>query len=207
MLLKTQKHNIHWQVTDYNDKDKTIFRYVQYICPWNRSYRRYHNIFFKCWKRYATFERNAFYNQNLSFTQPPRHRGSANTLMNSYATVIYVKHFIHCVMTSVGNLLYIVLEDRSYCHFRGEISIRCLADIFFPKGLIQLQEWYDPVWYIWHDLATAKVPQDTRITPENWLFVFINGDSSQSGRKKYFSEKPVAEKLQDDTKKRTRMTF
>lgn len=41
----------------------------------------------------------------------------------------------------------------SYCHFRGEINIRCLADIFSPEGLwsnywshIILFDIYDMTW-------------------------------------------------------------
>lgn len=102
--------------------------------------------------------------------------------------MIYVKQNFY----SLCNREFILHCARwwSYCHFRGEINIRCLADIFFPwRSLIQLQ---DPVCYIQHDLVTAKVPQGMCITPENWLFMFINGDSFQSGRKEYFFEKLVA---------------
>lgn len=81
-------------------------------------------------------EKNAFCNQNLSFTQPPRHKGSADTLMNPLATVIYVKQKFYSLCNDFYREFTLHrARGWRYFHFRGENNIRCLADIFFPEGL------------------------------------------------------------------------
>lgn len=57
-------------------------------------------------------EKDAFYKQNLSFTQPPRDKGSVDNLTNSLRLQWFMSNndFIHCVMTITQNLPYIVLE-------------------------------------------------------------------------------------------------
>ena len=152
-------------------------------------YRRYNNIYYICYRYYATFNGKRCFLQSKSRVYPMSKRQRISWQFDELlkAAVVYVKQQFYLLCNDYyTEFTLLCARAWGYCHFRGKINIRHLADLFFSwRSLIQLQVWHDPVWCIWPDEMAVWVARGVWIMPENWLFLFMNGGSLESVRKSY----------------------